>query len=290
MNKEFKFLKIINNTLSHSEYIGDDCAYLKKENLTITADALIEDVHFSKKYMTAKEIGKKALIVNISDILASGAKPKYALVTISGKLDENFITNFYEGINEIADKYKVKIIGGDLTSGEKISISVTLIADSCGRRISSRKNAKEKYIIAVCGEFGSSAEGLKCLKANIRNNYFTEYHKMPKLYPKISTNIAKKTLHPYAMMDSSDGLVDCLYQISKQSKVKINVEYDKIPKKTKNKDFVLYGGEDYCLVAALNENDFKKIKGLKKIGTCSFGEGVFIDNQKIEYKGFKHFE
>ncbi len=290
MNKEFEFIKIIKKTLENSKYIGDDCANLSKQNITISIDSLIEDVHFSRKYMTAEEIAKKALIVNISDILASGAKPKYALIALSGNLDKNFVQDFYKGINSVAKKYKVEIVGGDLTSGDKISISITAIGDSKKRRISSRKNAKEDYIVAVCGEFGSSAEGLECLEKNINNEYFIQKHKLPELFPKTSEAIAKKSKHPYAMMDSSDGLFDCLYQISKESNLKINIEYDKIPKKTKNKDFVIYGGEDYALVVAIHKDDFKKIKGLKQIGSCSSGQGVYIDEKKTEYKGFKHFE
>ena len=110
------------------------------------------------------------------------------------------------------------------------------------------------------------------------------------LYPDISSLIALKAQKPYAMMDSSDGLIDCLSQISLKSSVRVDVEYEKIPKKTINKDFVLYGGEDYALVVCLDEQDFKNIDGLIKIGHCSIGDGVYIDNQKVEYKGFNHFD
>ena len=92
------------------------------------------------------------------------------------------------------------------------------------------------------------------------------------------------------MMDSSDGLVDCIYQIADKSKVKININYDLIPKKTDNRDFVLFGGEDYSLVGAFHKDDFKNIKGLIKIGTCSLGSGIFLDDKIIEYKGYNHFE
>ena len=92
------------------------------------------------------------------------------------------------------------------------------------------------------------------------------------------------------MMDSSDGLVDCLSQISSKSGVKIEVKYDKIPKKTQNKDFVLYGGEDYSLVVCLDERDFIKFPFLIKIGECNKGYGVYIDNKKTDYKGYEHFE
>ena len=290
MNKEFEFLNIISNKLTNPNFLGDDCAYLDEYKLAISKDCLVEDVHFSLNYMTPYEVGKKSLLVNISDILASGAKPKYALIGLSGKLDNSFVEEFYKGTNEISDKYNIKIIGGDLTKSDKIFVSITIIGDYKNRQISSRKNAKNGYIIATCGEFGTSAQGLYNLQNNLKDNYFSSFHKSPILYPEVSEKIATIAKKPYAMMDSSDGLIDCLIQISQKSNVRIDIDYNLIPKKTSNQDFVLYGGEDYSLVIALDKKDFKNIPGLTKIGQCSHGKGVFIDNKETEYKGYKHFE
>ena len=80
MNKEFEFLNIINKTLDDSSYLGNDCAYLDEYKLAISCDILIEDVHFKRRYMRASEIAKKAILSNISDILASGAKLKYLTI------------------------------------------------------------------------------------------------------------------------------------------------------------------------------------------------------------------
>lgn len=290
MSKELEFLKIINNTLSDNRFLGDDCAYLDEYKLAISKDCLVEDVHFSLSYMTTKEIAKKAMLVNISDILASGSMPKYALVGLCSKADDKFIKEFYEGINETANLYNIKIIGGDLTRADKISISITILGDYKKRNISKRSNAKENYIVAVSGEFGSSAQGLEELQKGMKDSYFINYHKAPPISAEISSSIALLTKKPYAMMDSSDGLLDCLFQISSKSNIKIDFDYNLIPKKTDNKDFVLSGGEDYSLVICMDEDDFKKIKGLTKIGKCSCGKGVFMNGKKLKYKGFEHFE
>lgn len=295
MNKEFEFLNIISDKLSDNTYLGDDCAYLKELGIVVSSDSLIEDVHFSLSFMNSKEIAKKALLVNISDILASGAKPKYFSINLSGSLTNEFIEEFYQGVDEIAKEFDIKIIGGDLTKSDKIMISITAIGVVENRKISSRKNAKSNYIVAVCGEFGTSAKGLDELLNNKKDSYFIGVHKKPKLYPEISNIISLNAQKPYAMMDSSDCLIDCLTQISSKSSVKIEIDYEKIPKKDIEKDFVLYGGEDYCLVCCLDENDFnrisKKTDKLIKIGICSTGKGVSLDNQEIKYdKGFRHFE
>jgi thiamine-monophosphate kinase len=288
MNREFEFLKIIADT-THCEFLGNDCAYLDEYNLAISQDTLVEDVHFSLKYMSPFEIAQKSLLVNISDILSSGAEAQYFSIGLSGNLDKKFIKEFYEGLNSISEQYNIKLIGGDLTKSDKITISITILGNYKNRKISYRKNAKKGYIVAAAGEFGSSAQGLYDLEHNIKDNYFIQIHKKPNLFPDISTQIALNSSFPYAMMDSSDGLFDCLYQISSKSKVRIDIDYSKIPHKTDNKDFVLYGGEDYCLVIALHQDDFNKIKGLIKIGTVSDGNGVYIDNKLTEYKSYQHF-
>ena len=288
MNKEFEFLKIINNIIPN-KFLGNDCAYLNEYNLAVSSDSLIEDVHFSLKYMTPFEIAQKALLVNISDILASGAEVKYFSICLSGDLNSEFIKEFYSGLKEIINEYNIKLIGGDLTKSDKIIISITVFGNYKNRQVSKRNNAKDGYIIAVSGEFGSSAQGLYNLQNNIKDDYFINIHKKPILYPNISSLIAKNAKYPYAMMDSSDGLFDCLYQISTKSNVRIDVDYSKIPHKTKNKDFVLYGGEDYCLVATLHKEDFKKINGLVKIGKVIKGKGVYVDNKPLNYKSFEHF-
>lgn len=287
-SKEFDFLKIINKTLN-SSYLGDDCAYLDEYKLALSSDSLIEDVHFSRSFMNPKEIARKALLVNISDILASGAKPQYALINLSGKLDNSFIEEFYAGLKKTADEYDIQIIGGDLTKSDKINISITILGSYQNRTPSKRSNAKIGYIVAVVGEFGSSAQGLGDLFKGIKENHFINYHKNPQLFPTVSSKIAETVQKPYAMMDSSDGLFDCLYQISKKSNVRIEIDYNKIPKKTDDKDLVLYGGEDYGLVVCLDKEDFLKIPNLVEIGICSKGEGVFVDSEKLEYKGYKHF-
>lgn len=288
MNKEFEFLKIINNIIPNN-FTGDDCAYLRDYNLVVSQDNLVEDIHFSLKYMSPYEIAKKSLLVNISDILASGAEPKYFSVGLSGNLDNIFVEEFYKGLRDIAREFNVNLIGGDLTKADKILISITVFGDCKNRNISSRKNAKAGYTVAAMGEFGSSAQGLYNLKNNIIEDYFSKIHKEPILYPEISSNIALNTKYPYAMMDSSDGLFDCLYQIASKSNVRLDIDFSKIPSKTDNKDFILYGGEDYSLVVALDSDDFKNFPDLVKIGSVSLGSGVYIDNTLFEYNSYQHF-
>lgn len=297
MNTELKLIEIIKSSLSDSSFLGDDCAYLRDLNLCVSADTLVEDVHFLRSTISPYELARKALKINISDILASGAKPKYVSVCLSGKLNENFIEEFYSSLNICANEYGIKIIGGDLTSGEKLTVSICILGCAKGVNISSRKNAKPGYVLALCGEFGTSAKGLKNLAADENaDDYFSKIHKDPILYPQSAYRIAQNAKEPYAMMDSSDGLINALEWIAKSSNVGFDVQYSLIPKHDGVcRSEVLFGGEDYSLVCVLTQSDFDRIndKNLTAVGFASLKTGIRIDGVDIKEEKreeFLHFD
>lgn len=294
MNKEDVFLNIINKTISDNSYLGNDCAYLKDLNLLISQDTLIEDVHFSVSYFTPFEIAQKALLVNISDILAGGGKPKYITVSLSGKLNEDFIKEFYSGLNEICVEYGIKIIGGDLTGGDKITVSITIIGFGL-KQISSRSAAKSGDDVYIAGYHGSSAFGLELLKKGFRDNEneFIKAHKKPVLYGKISENVANTVNSPYVMMDTSDGLYDAMKRVCMESRVGFDISYDKILKKVDNKNLVLFGGEDFGLLICLDKKyaNLAESLNLQKIGTVTNTNQIVIDGVVFNIdKSFNHFK
>ena len=148
--KEKEFIEIIKSTLN-SEYIGDDCAYLKSLGIVITQDSLVEDVHFKMDYMTPYQLGYKSVMVNISDICASGAEPKYLTIALSlpNYVNEKFVEEFYKGAKEASGD--VKIVGGDLTGGEKVFISVTAIGATKNRKISSQLSKQKANNVVATG-------------------------------------------------------------------------------------------------------------------------------------------
>ena len=152
-----------------SDYIGDDCALLEDLGIVITQDSLVENVHFDMEFTTPYKLGYKSMMVNISDIAASGAMPCYVTISlsISKKYNENFVDEFYNGCKSALDKYNVKIVGGDITRSDKIYISVCAIGKTQNRKISSRSNAKIGHKIITTGVHGSSACGLKILSENL---------------------------------------------------------------------------------------------------------------------------
>ena len=292
---EKELIRIIKSTLN-SEYIGDDCAYLPDLGIVITQDSLVEDIHFKTDFITPFQLGYKTVMVNISDVCASGAEPKYLTLSLSlpKYINENFVEDFYEGAKIAAEN--VKIVGGDLTGSDKIYISAAAIGSTKGRKISSRSNAKAGYKIIVSGEHGSSAYGLKLL-LNGENSpeHFIKAHLTPVAQRELSRQIAENAQEDYAMMDTSDGLADALMQIAKASNTVLYIDTSKIPHAPcVDMNTVLYGGEDYQLVAAVPETLLKNLHGYTIIGEVKNGEtGLVIDGKfytDIEGKLYNHFK
>lgn len=300
--KEKEFITIIKNTLN-SPYIGDDCAYLKDLGIVVTQDSLVEDIHFSTKFISAFDLGFKAVMVNVSDVVASGAEPKYLTVSLSlpSNVKEDFVEEFYNGCKKACGN-DVQIVGGDITGSEKIYISISAIGKTLGRNISSRKNAKIAQKVIVSGIHGSSSAGLKLLLEGKNSpEKFIKSHINPVAQVEFGKKISTTVKEPYAMMDTSDGLMDGLSTIANESGVLLDVDFDKIPydkdiEQFENwQDLVLFGGEDYQILATVPQN----FQGGFEIGVVKEGLGVNLklrdkithySKQNVEEKVFNHFK
>lgn len=271
--KELEFIEIIKKTLSKNSYIGDDCAYLKELGIVVTQDSLVEDIHFSTKFSTPYDLGYKSIIVNLSDILASGAVPKYVTISLSlpKNINNSFVKEFYTAVEDLSKKYDFEVVGGDITGGEKIFISVCAIGLTFNRKISSRSFAKVGDIVIVTGYHGSSAAGLSLLVNNLpKNEKLINAHLKPILCKTFADEVATKVTRNFAMMDTSDGLADALYKIAQASNVTVSVDFSKIPydndiekiaeiENVDYKDWILFGGEDYQLIACIDEENLQNI-------------------------------
>ena len=293
--KEKDFIQTI-KTILNSEYIGDDCAYLKDLGIVVTQDSLVEDIHFKRDFATPYQIGYKSAMVNISDVCASGAEPKYLTVALSlpENITKEFVEEFYKGMKDACGN--IEIVGGDITGSDKIFISITAIGKTAGRRISSRKNAKPGQKIVVSGPHGAGAAGLTELLSGKRVGKFIKAHLMPEAQLEFSKKISSNIQEDYAMMDTSDGLMDALSQIAEASGVLLDIDFNKIPydkeiEKFENyKDLILFGGEDYQLVAALTDpQDFTVIGEVKEGRGVKIGQKIYTKDE-VEKHLFNHFE
>ena len=301
--REKDFISIIKSTLD-SEYIGDDCAYLKDLGIVVTQDNLVEDVHFLRNSITPFQLGYKSVMVNISDVCASGAAIKYLTVGLSvpDNVDGNFIKEFYEGAKTACGGF-AEIVGGDVTSSDKIFVSVCAIGKTQGCKISSRKNAKTGYKVVVSGVHGSSSAGLKLiLNGKKEPENLIKAHSMPKAQVEFCRQIAQNVSVDYAMMDTSDGLMDALSTIANESGVLLEINFDKIPYDDAIKQFddwqnlILFGGEDYGIIAVVpesldcGETVIGRVKDGLGVDLILNGKVLHYSKKDVEEKIFNHFK
>lgn len=253
--KEQDFINIIKKQIG-TEYIGDDCAFLKDLGIVVTQDSLVEDVHFKMNWCTPYQLGFKAVTVNISDVLASGAEPKYVTIALSlpSKTEKKFVEEFYKGAKSALRG--AKIIGGDITGADKVYISIAAIGTAKGRKISSRSNAHVGDVVITKGEFGKSSLGLKELMTGGSDSELIRSHLEPQLEENFANEIATQINSEYAMMDTSDGLADALFQIASSSNVSIDSKFVE----------GIFGAEDYKLVATVPREFLKKLTEYEIIG------------------------
>ena len=282
--------------------IGDDAAVISasKSKLVATVDMAIEDVHFRRAWSTPFQIGAKLTTANLADIFAMGAKPKYLLVaaaiTETNNLD--IVTELANGIRSVADKFEVEVIGGDLSKGEKMSLSITALGELDKNPIL-RSGAKVGDLVYVSALPGLSAAGLAILGRGLdRPRYVVEAHLNPKLSAP-NELIAVAT----SMCDISDGVATDGSNIAKASEVDIELSKQLISdaagfsdlKELAGElgedvfDWILSGGEDHFFLATVDPKNAKNELGVQ-IGFVREGKGqITLDGEIIQKAGYQHF-
>ncbi len=302
--------------------ISDDCALIKtkNENLLINTDSLVENVHFNDITICPEDLGWKAVVSNISDLLSSGSK-KTIGITISlvlpARTEWFWVESLYKGINKALKKYGGIILGGDCSKGEGKIISIT--AFGIQGELELRRNAcKPGDIILTTGIHGLSKLGFLIQNKIHFDERFSlnkrlisksiEHFCRPKIYPNFLNHLLKtrsnKKLKRIGCTDSSDGLFQALQDLAIASNCRAIINYDEIPKDKnwpqgeKWDEYYFFGGEDYELVFSLPKkwakNLSKRIKNINEIGFFADGEPSieFKDNKKnklLENTPFKHF-
>ena len=302
--------------------ISDDCALIKtkNENLLVNTDSLVENVHFNDIIISPQDLGWKAVVSNISDLLSSGSK-KTIGITISlvlpARTEWFWVEDLYRGINKALKEYGGIILGGDCSKGNQKAISIT--AFGIQGELELRRNAcKPGDVILTTGIHGLSKLGFLIKnKINLDNNISLnkrlisksiEHFCRPRVYPKFLNNLIKtrsnKNIRRIGCTDSSDGLFQALQDLASASKCKAIINYEKIPKDKywprgdKWDEYYFFGGEDYELVFSLPKKWAKNLtkldKNINEIGFFADGEPSieFKDNKKnklLNNTPYKHF-
>ncbi len=281
---------------------GDDGAIFTAtdSNVVIATDMAVEDVHFRLNWSSAREIGQKITVANLADICAMGGWPKYLLVSVG--FPKSFVGDLEElaqGICDEAKKVGAKVIGGDLSSSDKLVISITAVGFS--EQIIQRSGAQVGDLVQVSHLPGWSAAGLMLLQKGNLNSPEAEKalsaHRAPEIdYQKYRESFAALN----CATDTSDGLLidaqnlaeasDCLLALDSNALEEISGfgELAELAKKLSVDvmDWLLRGGEDHALLVTSKN----PIPEFFVIGKVSEGSGVSLDGKVIgqQETGFQH--
>ena len=255
--------------------IGDDCAILDVPNgfqLAVTTDSLVAGVHFFEDVCPYR-LGYKSLAVNLSDLAAMGAQPKWVSLAITlPSVDEKWLSEFSRGFFDLAKKHKVVLIGGDTTKGP---LSITVSAKGIVQRNKAlrRSNAQPGELICVSGNIGDGGIGLAC-KLNkislINNSPFIDA--LEKTEPRNELGFLLKS-YASTCIDISDGLIQDLYHVLDSSNCSASLELDKLPlsdamqteiehqtlSHEQAMQFALTGGDDYELLFTIEKQKYKQL-------------------------------
>jgi thiamine-monophosphate kinase len=247
--------------------IADDAAQLPG-GLVVTHDALVEGVHFRLDWISWRDLGYRAAAVNLSDLAASAAEPEALLVSLSLPRETHVehVLELYEGLNEPG----VRIVGGDTTAAECLSVGVTALGRS--DRVPGRAGARPGDPLVVTGPLGGAGGAFR------RGAY---------VRPPLRVKEGKR-LGPvaHAMLDISDGIGPDAGHIAQRSGCRLLIDLDRVPLAEGATTADLRFGEDYELLAATPDP-----LGFPVIGSCDKGSGVEIRSggTLVSLAGWDHF-
>lgn len=280
---------------------GDDAAVLTQatpnSRTVATVDMLIEGRHFNLDWSTPAEIGHKAIVQNFADIQAMGARPIAALLAVSAPPSTplSFFRELATGVSERVNQFSAELVGGDLTAGDNLVVSVTAIGLLGGSLPElTLDRARPGQILVASGKIGASAAGLALLQRFGRDfpSQFTELvaaHRTPHLAP--GRGVIARATGATAMTDNSDGLIVDLRTIASRSGVNIDLDRAAIAPHplmveaggllgVDPWEWVLTGGEDHTMLATTASD---APSGFRGIGKVQRGESVSIDGREPEY-------
>lgn len=288
--------KLENVNASTLRGVGDDAAvmhYESSNDVLVTTDLLLENVHFDLTYVPLKHLGYKSAVVNFSDIYAMNGTPRQITVSlgISRRFTVEHIEELYAGIRLACEVYGVDIVGGDTSaSNQGLVISITCLGEAPRDKIVYRDGARPTDLICVSGDLGAAYMGLQLLEREkvasagradfvpdfAGKEYLVERQLKPEARRDIIKELAEAGVKPTSMMDVSDGLSSELIHITSQSGVGCRVYEDRIPidyqtavmAEELNVNLVtaaLNGGEDYELLFTVPLTDREKVEKLKDV-------------------------
>jgi thiamine-monophosphate kinase len=245
--------------------IGDDAAVWRAgdQYLIATTDSLVAGVHFLPAFARRRDVGWKALAVNVSDIAAMGGDPLFALVTLAvpPQEDAENLDELYRGLDECAREYGVAVIGGDVVSAPVAAVTIALVGRARGQDgnpgLLLRSGARVGDVLAVTGTLGDSAAGLLRMKAGApADDPLVKSHMRPR--PPLEAGKEAAAIGISCAIDISDGLLQDAGHVCRMSSVAAEIDAASLPISEAVRgafgeqalQLACGGGEDYQLLFA----------------------------------------
>ena len=242
---------------------GDDAAVVAAHDgrVAISADVLVEGVHFKGEWAAPEDIGHRAAAATLADLAAMGATATALVVSLIGPagMSAQWALSLAQGLSEEAALVGASVVGGDLSRGRQVVIAVSGIGDLAGRPPVTRSGARPGDVAALAGRQGWAAAGLAVLSRGFRSpRAIVEAYRRP--LPPYAAGPAAALAGATAMIDVSDGLLADAGHVADASGVTIDFDPAALPVPAEleaaaaafNVDpltWVLAGGDDHALLA-----------------------------------------
>jgi thiamine-monophosphate kinase len=302
---------------------GDDAAVIEPEPRmadVLTTDALVEGIHFDRRFCPPEAIGHKALAVNLSDLAAMGAIPRAALLSLvlPDELPAADVDGLLDGLLALAARHRVTLVGGNITrspgggSGPgPLVVDVTAIGAVAPRRVLRRSGARPGDEVYVTGTVGNGAAGLQALREAGDLPEAQAHYLRPE--PRVRAGLLLgRNRAATACMDLSDGLADAVRQVAAASGVGMAIRADALPIQDAVRGWfvqrradpaiaALAGGDDYELLFTSRPTHRGRLRAVRshlgnlavtKIGVVTKGREVVLETDKGIQPlpaGFEHF-
>jgi thiamine-monophosphate kinase len=293
--------------------VGADGAILipsPDRDLITVVDTLVAGIHFPET-LAAADIGYRSVAVNLSDVAAMGARPRWMTLALTlAEPDSSWLEEFSRGLFEAADQHELALVGGDTTRGSDTVVSIQIIADVAAGTAMTRDGAEPGDSIFVTGTLGDAAAGLSILQGGLARSDDVDFliRRFARPDARVEAGAAIAAV-AHAAIDLSDGLFADLGKLLAASEVSGTLELADIPLSSPMSSlmaendamrFALGGGDDYelCFAARIADADIGAIAeragvSITRIGRVDEGDGLRCTRNGDDYPyrddGYRHF-